>query len=141
SLARGSDPSIRIRACEALAKMDAADRTAAGAKDDGSPELTAYQILELVPTPAAVLFLADSCYHLYGKIWGMPFKKEFAPILKAEFPQAWVKYRAAAAKVPEWLADFDALGNGPVVTVAQILEQYSSLRRPKPTEPTQGALR
>ena len=56
SLARGSDPSVRIRACEQLAKMDEADRQqSAAAEVESSPEEILKLIAEFSPLAAAEL--------------------------------------------------------------------------------------
>jgi hypothetical protein len=126
ALARGSDPSIRIRAIEQLAKFDEADRQNETAKETTMEE-TALELLRVCPIYGPIIVADCVAGENEGRIFGMPFMKELAPILKNQFPLAWEKYRAASATVAEWLQDFDRLGNGPLMTVEAILRLHSKI--------------
>lgn len=109
-LARGSDPTVRIRALETLAKLDEADRVSQAA-----PEMTlAHAVRELLSTSPdyGPIVLAEAFFKESGTVFGMPYLKELAPILKRNFPPAWERYRMAI-KHEQHRAEFDALGDGP----------------------------
>ena len=88
SLARGSDPSIRIRSVEALAKLDEADRQARRTKEDPSPKEIARTILTEFSTLGPAI-IADCQFTNHNTLWGLPFLKELAPLLKRDYPAAW----------------------------------------------------
>jgi hypothetical protein len=53
-------------------------------------------------------------------LWGLPYLRELAPLLKRDYPKAWEKYRESVQD-PEHVREFDALADGPPVSVEQIL--------------------
>jgi hypothetical protein len=137
SLARGSDPSVRIRAIEQLGKFDEADRQAQAAKEEPDMESLARTMLETCPEYGPVI-LADGVFAESGQVWGLPFLKELAPILKRDFPMAWEKYRAAMGQA-EWRTEFEKLSSGPLLTIEQILQMHPAKKQstnstPKGTE-------
>ena len=123
SLARGSDPSIRIRSVEALAKLDEADRQARRTKEDPSPK-------EIARTLGPAL-IADCQFTNHNTLWGLPFLKELAPLLKRDYPAAWQKYRAAMLTDGDRI-EFDAISNGPILSIQQIVGPIKT----KPTNET-----
>ena len=133
ALARGSDPSIRIRAVEQLAKFDAEDRQT-DAAEETTMEDTALELLRTCPEYGPLIVADCVAEQNENRIFGTPFLKELAPILKNQFPLAWERYRAASATVPEWLKDFDQLGNGPLVTVEAILRLHTKIETTKQKE-------
>jgi hypothetical protein len=122
NLARGSDPAVRIRSIEALQKIDEADRQQQAAKEEPSMEELARDILETSPEYGPVI-LADLIFQDGGSIWGTPFLKELAPIVKRDFPKAWERYRAAMG-LAEWRTEFEKLSDGPLLTIEQILAMH-----------------
>src|SRR5262245_4113153 len=86
ALARGSDPSVRIRAIEQLAKFDEADRQNESAKETTMEE-TALELLRTCPIYGPIIVADCVAGENEGRIFGMPFIKELAPILKREFPR------------------------------------------------------
>jgi hypothetical protein len=123
-LARGSDPAIRIRACEAIAKLDQADRAERVARRELSADDVALEIMRCAPAYAPVI-LGDSFFSTMRTIWGLPYLKELAPLLKRDFPKAWETYRASV-KQPEHVLEFDALGDGPPLSIDEILARADS---------------
>src|SRR5262245_39097990 len=119
SLARGSDPSIRIRAIEQLSKFDEADR-AARTKEELSAKDAAAELLLGVPNYGPVI-VAEAIFSEGGTLWGCPYLNELAPILASKFPGAWQRYRSAI-KEPEHLKEFDALANGPIRPVESFVD-------------------
>lgn len=118
-LARQSDPNIKIRACEQLAKFDEADRQSRAANKDPDPENVARQILSCSPAFGPIV-IADTFFNQEKQIWGMPLLKQLAPLLKRDHPSAWDRYRASL-KSDRDRTDFDALANGVFLTVEQIV--------------------
>lgn len=119
SLARGSDPSIRIRAVEALAKLDEADRQARRSNRDPEPEEIVREILSCSPAFGPII-VADTFFNQTKQIWGLPLLKQLAPLLKRDHPSAWDRYRASM-KSDSDRAEFDLLANGVLLTVEQII--------------------
>jgi hypothetical protein len=130
SLARGSDPSIRIRSVEALAKLDEADRQARRTKEDPSPKEIARTILTEFSTLGPAI-IADCQFTNHNTLWGLPFLKELAPLLKRDYPAAWQKYRAAMLTDGDRF-EFDAISNGPILSIQQIVGPIKT----KPTNET-----
>jgi hypothetical protein len=58
-LARRSDPNVKIRACEAIAKLDQADRAERVARKEMSPDDIALEIMRCSPAYAPII-LSDS---------------------------------------------------------------------------------
>jgi hypothetical protein len=125
-LARGSDPSIRIRACEALARMEAAK--ASEPQEDPDPTRTIAELVRASPEYGPVL-AADLWFAEAGHIDSMPFAELLAPILVKRFPAAWNRYRAAAGSA--WSENLDALGAGPVLTHSEIVSRLPTGRAEK----------
>jgi hypothetical protein len=119
TLARGSDPSIRIRACEAINKLNDQDRQRREADHERSPDDVAAELLRTCPEYGAVI-LADAYFGQTGTLFGLPYLKHLAPILARDFAPAWARYRAAI-KSPDHLADFDKLAQAPVVPIEFII--------------------
>jgi hypothetical protein len=120
SLARGSDPSIRIRACEALAKLDAEDTANRNASEpEFNPEEAAREILRSDPR-YGLAYLANMTFTARGVLWAMPFLTELAPLLKRDFPDEWARYVAAMPSAHH-RQDLERLGNGPLLTVQEAM--------------------
>jgi hypothetical protein len=126
NLARGSDPSIRVRAIEQLSKFDEADRVQQAAREEPSMEDAAREMLEYSPEYGALVF-ADTYFKETGSIWGLPFLKELAPVLKNQFPLAWERYRAATRT--EWRAEFEKLSDAPPLTIEEILRAHPAKKQ------------
>jgi hypothetical protein len=121
NLARGSDPSIRVRAIEQLSKFDEADRQQQAAKEDPPLEDVARDVLETHPEYGPVI-LCDLIFQDTNSIWGTPYLAQLAPILKRDFPKAWERYRAAMRT--EWRTEFEKLSDAPPLTIEQILATH-----------------
>jgi hypothetical protein len=119
SLARGSDPSVRIRAVEQLARFDEADRQQRLAQQEPEPKEVAANILRACPYMGPGI-IADCYLAEAGTPWGIPYLKELAPILARDFSKLWLHLRECI-KEPTHIADFDALASAPVLTVDQII--------------------
>jgi hypothetical protein len=99
SLARGSDPSVRIRAIEQLAKFDEADRHQRPATSLEPREIS-IEILREIPRYGPGI-LADTHFDFTGQLFGMPFLKELAPLLRRDFPiMAALSRRRAGEAAP-----------------------------------------
>lgn len=116
SLARGSDPSVRIRAIEQLAKFDDAQRPAE--PEPMSSEQVVRELLknspEYGPAIAADAWISDGAFLL-----NMPYIAKMAPRLKRDFPLAWPRYRASVGA--HWYAKLDEWADGPVLSNAEII--------------------
>jgi hypothetical protein len=123
-LARGADANIKLRACEAIAKLEQADQAARAIRRELSPDDIALEIMRCSPAYAPVI-LGDSFFSTMRTIWGLPYLKELAPLLKRDFPKAWETYRASV-KQPEHVREFDALGDGPPLSIDEILARADS---------------
>lgn len=118
-LARGADPSIRIRAIEALAKMEDAERQARAAGGPShDPADGAALILQASPEYGPVI-VADIYFKTHSSLWGMPYLEVLAPLLARDFPDAWARYRGGekGRSIPE----LDKLAGGEVVPLAEII--------------------
>jgi hypothetical protein len=82
SLARGSDPSVRIRAVEQLARFDEADRQQRLAQQEPEPKEVAANILRACPYMGPGI-IADCYLAEAGTPWGIPYLKELAPFSPA----------------------------------------------------------
>jgi len=49
----------------------------------------------------------------------MPYLKELSPILKRDFPAIWQRFREVVRS--DDVAEFDAMGNGPVLPIEVII--------------------
>jgi hypothetical protein len=119
SLARGSDPSVRIRSIEQLAKFDEADRQQRSSEVVPDPRAVAEEILRACPTMGAAV-LADCHLGEAGKPWGMPFLKELSPIIRKDFPALWDRMRESITDQVQRL-EFEAYANGPVLPIDAII--------------------
>jgi hypothetical protein len=117
-LARGSDPSIRIRAVEALGKMD--ERDAAEAKPAGGDlaQLTA-EFCRCGPAGAlavAALYLNDTGPN-GPTLYGLPHLSKIAPAIRHHFPEAW-RHMLADIRHQHHREAVERAAEGPVLDLA-----------------------
>jgi hypothetical protein len=118
-LARGSDPSIRIRAIEMINKLDVAER--AVRMPTRTPAQISAEIIAMSPEYAPIM-LADLHFRKAGSIFGLALLPELAPVLARNFPKAWLEFRKAV-KIPERLAELDRLANGSATAIRDLVQQ------------------
>ena len=86
-LAEGSDPSIRIRAIEALQKMD--EREAFQRRDElGDGSETLRQMIRCAGAVGALAACA-TYFREFRTLYGMPLAREVLPLVRARYPEAW----------------------------------------------------
>jgi hypothetical protein len=104
-LARGSDPSVRIKALDSLAKMQERD-DAASRPDEPSLEDSLYAVINALPESGlGAAFALGTFFNATGNVINFKFLSEVAPIVAKNFPTEWARF---CSKHPrgDWAADF-----------------------------------
>jgi hypothetical protein len=123
-LARGSDPSVRIKALESLAKLE--DRHSDHApKMDFSPEEVLKLIVSLARPEGRPIIWAE--LGLLKFHWHTPYVNEFVPWLKAKRPLYWAELRKIISPHGQLSDYIDGLEARPVLSI----EELCSLTRSK----------
>jgi hypothetical protein len=144
-LARGSDPSVRIKALEALAKMAEREEAFRAAQPEPTLEESLAAIITLVPESGCGAFLALSTFiHSGAPLTNFPFLPEVAPIVARNFPTEWQKWRQKEGGKNLWVTDFlDRAAAGPVLEddalIAAIKRKPSTPVKVKPAEQTDAS--
>jgi hypothetical protein len=116
-LLRAPDPTIKLRAAEQLSKLDNAERAAQGEVPERSPDEIILEILQM-----GSLFVVAGLLFEDGDLpWGLAATPLVAPVVKQRYPDLWVRRREQFDGEGH-KADFDALGDGPVLSVEAITE-------------------
>lgn len=104
-LARGSDPSVRIKALEAINKMHDREQELVRNQPEESLEQTLGHIIIAVPYQGAGAFLSLSSFVSNGGfICSYPYLSEVAPTIARYFPDWWQKQRIK--EKAQWVWDF-----------------------------------
>jgi hypothetical protein len=122
-LARGSDPSVRIRAIEGLGKLEAAEQAANRQDEPTEPNAVFRHIVCDIPVLGPAIAVGMWFNHA-GFISGFPFLETVAPYLATHFPGDWARWRGTE---PD--ARLDRMAAGPVLTPDQIA---AALKSPAP---------
>jgi hypothetical protein len=118
-LARGSDPSVRIRAVEALQKIQ--ERELERDVGDPPPEEILRRLIESAGTWGA-LAAAGTYISQHGTLQGFPLAREVLPIVKTNYPEAWQQMlESFPPKHRHHRPTVEALANAPVLTTEQIV--------------------
>jgi len=144
-LARGSDPSVRIKALEALNKMHDREQELIRNQPEESLEQTLGHIVVAVPYQAFGAFLSLSSFVSNGGFIGSyPYLTEVAPAIARYYPDFWQKLRIKEKQ--QWVWDFlDKAASGPVlddddlVAVVKRKMPTAVITKPKPSEATNDA--
>jgi hypothetical protein len=145
-LARGSDPSIRVKALESLAKMQDREQELIRNQPEETLEQTLGHIIVAVPYQAFGAFMSLSSFISGGGFLGsFPFLSEVAPAIARYYPDQWQKWRIREKQ--QWVLDFlDKAASGPVLDddelVAVVKRKIPTAviaKPPKPTEATNDA--
>ena len=90
-LARSSDPSIRIRACEAIQRMDNAEREFAGSlENDGLSDCRAARDILLTPAHLRPEYAAGFVLSLVPMAMSRwPMLHDLAPVVRESWPEVW----------------------------------------------------
>ena len=105
--------------------MDAADRQQRAADGvEPTPQEAAEELLRSCPTYGLAI-VADIFFADAKAPWGMPYLKELAPLVKRDYPAIWARFRNAI-QLDSRRAEFDALADGPLITVEQLIATFRS---------------
>ena len=141
-LARGSDPSVRIKA---LNKMHDREQELVRNQPEETLEQTLGRIIVCVPYQAFGAFLSLSSFVSSGGFIGSyPYLTEVAPAIARYYPDQWQKWRIK--EKAQWVWDFlDKAASGPVlddddlVAVVRRKMPTATIVKPKPSEATNDA--
>ncbi len=129
TLARGSDPAVRIKALEALNKIDERER-----ERNEQVELTDYTeqlfvLARALPQSGLGAALGLSNYfEAAGQITGFPYLAEVAPIVSQTFSADWQRWRSKHK--PDAIAELDKLAAGPLLDGDQLVSAIQA-KQPK----------
>jgi hypothetical protein len=114
-LARGSDPSVRIKSIELLSKMER-DEVAANAAPEPSLQDSLFGVINALPESAIGPALAlGTFFNSVGSIVNFPWLTECAPIVAKNFPTEWGRWRSKE-EGNAWAVSFlDQVANGPLL--------------------------
>jgi hypothetical protein len=114
-IARKGNNKERVKALEALARLDAANHERLSSQPEETLEENLAAIITLVPEQGAGAFLAMSGFiHAGGFVGSFPFLAEVAPIISRHFPGDWQRWRAREKQ--QWVLDFiDKAAAGPIL--------------------------
>jgi hypothetical protein len=114
TLARGSDPAVRIKALEALNKLDEQERRRNEPTESLDYERGVYLLAKELPQSGLGAALALSNYfQTAGHIIGFRYLKEVAPIVSRTFTDDWQRWRSKHS--PDDIAQLDKLAAGPLL--------------------------
>jgi hypothetical protein len=132
-LARGSDPSVRIRALEALAKMDEAARGPIENYNLWRPDRYIVEWLTVFPAPFAPL-VAGLMALFPGKIAPgagnflvAPLVNALAPYIREMYPDVWKVVREGWKSDPQWLAELERAPLKPISEAVALVEAKNKL--------------
>jgi hypothetical protein len=114
-IARKGNNNERVKALEALARLDTQEHERLSNQPEETLEENLAALITLVPEQGAGAFLAMSSFiHAGGFIGSFPFLAEVAPVLSLHFPGDWQRWRAREKQ--QWVTDFlDKAAAGPVL--------------------------
>jgi hypothetical protein len=139
SLARGSDPALRIKAIESLGKIEDGERGAASeAADD--PDENLRNLICSLPESGLGAALALGCFfHGTGNIINFPHIRLVAPMVAKTHPVEWARWRKKHE--PHWHSVIDEWAAGPVLSGEQIVAALTVdvPAKPKPITETADA--
>jgi len=135
-LARGSDPSVRIKALEALAKM--AEREDEAKRGDPEPTLDEILVALIAAVPVSGLGACMAMGVWFDKAKSVavfPFLELCAPIVAQNFPTEWQRFRNAEKRTDtaEWLDKCAAgmvVGGDDLVNAVRSAASSSTKRKP-----------
>jgi hypothetical protein len=129
-LARGSDPSVRIKALEALARMHDREQALIANQPEETLEQTLGHIITAVPYQGVGAFLSISSFISGGGFIGSyPYLAEVAPNISRYFPDLWQRWRAREKEL--WVTNFlDKAASGAVLDDDELV---AAVKRKMPT--------
>jgi hypothetical protein len=113
SLARGSDPAIRIKSIELLSKMER-EEVAASRPEEPSLAESLWGMINALPESGIGAALAlGAFFNSTGNIINCPHLTECAPIVAKNFPGEWGRWKAASQT--HWHALLNEMAAGPLL--------------------------
>jgi hypothetical protein len=142
-LARGSDPSVRIKALEALAKMQEREDDARRRDPEPTLEESIDAVIACLPmTGLGAAMTMGTWYNKAKSVATFPFLKECAPIVQKNFPDEWARFRNGVKRRDE-AELLDKVACGPVLDgedlVNAVRAAASSGTRRKPVKESTDA--
>jgi hypothetical protein len=114
TLARGSDPAVRIKALEALNKLDEQERRRNERIEVADYAEELYQLARALPQSGLGALLGLSHYfQTTGHIINFPYLTEVAPIAAQRFSDDWQRWRSKHST--DEIAVLDKLAAGPLL--------------------------
>jgi hypothetical protein len=141
-LARGSDPSVRIKALEALAKMQEREDDAKRSEPEPTLEETLVTVIAALPMSGLGACMAmGTWFDKARSVAVFPYLELCAPIVAQNFPSEWQRFRNAEKRSDnaEWL---DKCANGIVIggdDLVSAVRAASSSTRHKPVKESADA--
>jgi hypothetical protein len=135
-LARGSDPQVRIKALDSLAKMQ--EREQEAARSDPEPTLQEQFVAVIAALPQSGIGAAlamGTYFDKVGNIFNFPFLELCAPIVHQNFPTEWQRFRNGVHRLDmaEYLdkcADGIVVGGDDLVNAVRSAASSSTRHKP-----------
>jgi hypothetical protein len=121
-LLRSQDPTVKLRAAEQLTKMESAERAVQAERVHSSADEV---ILELLKMDGSLFVAAGLLFEHSEFPWGNKATSLLAPVVKRDYPDLWARARARFA-APSHVADFDALGNAPALSMEEVIARLEA---------------
>lgn len=119
-LAEGSDPSIRIRAIEALQKMD--ERDVLQRRDELGDGTETFRRMIACAGPAGALAGVACYFRQFRTLTGLPLAKEVLPLVRQRYPEAWREIiESVPSEFEHHKEDILKLSAGPVLSLDEIV--------------------
>jgi len=135
-LARGSDPSVRIKALEALAKMQEREDEAKRGEPEPTLDETLVTVIAALPMSGLGAAMAMGTWFNKAKsIATFPFLELCAPIVHQNFPSEWARFRNGVVRqdTAEYLdkvADGIVIGGDDLVNAVRAAASSSTRHKP-----------
>jgi hypothetical protein len=135
-LARGSDPSVRIKALEALSKMQEREDDAKRSEPEPTLEETLVAVIATLPMSGLGAAMAMGTWFDKAKsIATFPFLELCAPIVHQNFPTEWARFRNGVkrADMAEYLdkcADGMVIGGDDLVSAVRAAASSGTRHKP-----------
>jgi hypothetical protein len=140
-LARGSDPAVRIKALDSLAKMQEREDDAKRHDPEPTLEESIDAVIACLPMSGlGAVMTMGTWYNKAKSVATFPFLKECAPIVQKNFPEEWARFRFAVKRRDE-AELLDKVAGGPVLDGEDLVNavRAASGTRHKPLKDTADA--
>jgi hypothetical protein len=115
-LARGSDPNVRIKALDSLAKLEERERESNTSEDPGDLNEIVRRTVLALPASLGPALAVGMWFEWLGDIEGFPFLREVAPLLAHDLPEEWARWRGDKPN-----PRLDELAAGPVLSSDELV--------------------